>query len=54
MDEKQVGKDKQATRYPIYKDVKGQWNFNYTAEERKRFKAELMWIPGVIPEEQVD
>ena len=52
--EKELGKNKQATKYPVYKDVGKLWSFDYAAEEKRRLKAELKWQPGVIPEEMVE
>jgi hypothetical protein len=43
--EKLLGPGRQATRYPVYKDVSRLWTYNYAAEEAKRFKATLMWAP---------
>ena len=46
--EKQITKEKLATKFPVFKDVKGSWSYNYAAEEKKRFKAEVMWEPEKI------
>ncbi len=45
MTEKDIGKDRVATRFPVYKDVKKLWSYDYAAEEKKRFKGEAMWNP---------
>ena len=37
--EKQINQNKLCTKYPVFKDVKGQWSYDYKAEEKKRFKA---------------
>ena len=36
--ERLLGKGRQVTRYPVFKDVKKLWTYNYAAEEAKRFK----------------
>ena len=43
--EKLLGPNSQATRYPVFKDVKSKWSFDYAAEEKKRFKGQLLWAP---------
>jgi hypothetical protein len=43
--EKLLGPTRQATRYPVFKDVQKLWTFDYAAEEKKRLKALPMWIP---------
>lgn len=42
--------NKQCTKYPVYKDVKKLWSFDYKAEEKKRFKGEVMWDPSYLSE----
>lgn len=44
--EKLLGPTRQATRYPVFKDAKSFWSYDYAGEERKRFKATPMWIPN--------
>ena len=40
------------TRYPVFKDVKSLWTYDYAAEERKRFKATPMWVPNPMLKDQ--
>jgi hypothetical protein len=42
--EKLLGPNSQCTRYPVFKDFKKLWSYNYAAEEKKRFKGLPMWI----------
>ena len=44
--EKLLGPQRQATRYPVFKNVKATWSFNYATEEKKRFKALPLWVPS--------
>lgn len=46
--------DAQATRYPVFKDVKKLWQFDYAAAERRRFKGALMWDSSKLHEDLVD
>ena len=48
MTEKDIHKDRVATRFPVFKDVKKLWSYDYAAEEVKRFKAELQWNPLIL------
>jgi len=43
--EKQITKERIATRFPVFKDVKKLWSYDFAAEEKKRFKGELQWDP---------
>eukprot|EP00347_Sterkiella_histriomuscorum_P007792 403347545 len=53
--EKQLCKDKLATKFPVFKDVTSSWSYNYDVEEKKRFKGELMWNPvAILKTSQVD
>lgn len=53
--EKTLGPGRQATRYPVFKDVEKLWSFNYQAEEKKRFKALPMWVPSPdLSDDQLD
>ena len=52
-DQERIGKDYQAVKFPVFKDVAKQWNFNYAQAEKQRFKGELQWNCGVLSEEQV-
>ncbi len=44
--EKTLGPGRQATRYPVFKDVEKLWSYNYQAEEKRRFKGFPMWVPS--------
>ena len=52
--EKQLGKDRQCSKYPVFKDVKRLWKFDYCKEETKRFKATSMFEPGHHPDSIID
>ncbi|CDW78176.1 UNKNOWN [Stylonychia lemnae] len=52
--EKQINQNRLATKYPVFKDVKGQWSYNYEAEEKKKFKGELAWDPNKLQPHVVD
>ena len=47
--EKQITKERVATRFPVFKNVGKLWSYDYAAEEKKRFKGELQWRPDMIP-----
>ena len=44
----------QATKFPVFKNVRGLWHFYYAAAERQRFTATEMWEPNRLPIEAVD
>ena len=44
--EKLLGPLRQATRYPVFKDVSKLWKYDFAAEEKKRFKATPVWVPN--------
>lgn len=54
--EKDLNKNNLATRFPVFKDVKGMWYYNFAEEEKKRFKGEAMWDPyqSKLSENQVE
>ncbi len=43
--EKTLGPDRQAVRYPVLKDVKKLWSYDFAKEEKKRFKGLPVWEP---------
>ena len=38
-----------ATKYPVFKDEKKLWQFDYEKEEKKRFRGEVMRDPSFYP-----
>ena len=46
--EVQVSYDRQASKFPVYKDVSRLWHYDYKEAERKRFKATQVWDPTKI------
>jgi hypothetical protein len=52
--EKDITKEKIATKFPVYKDVKKLWSYDFASEEKKRFRGELVWNPHVVSPLQVD
>ena len=52
--EVEVSFDKQANKFPVYKDVSRLWHYDYKEAEQKRFKATQVWDPtkasGVLVE----
>ena len=39
----EVSFDKQANKFPVYKDVSRLWHYDYKEAEQKRFKATQVW-----------
>jgi len=52
--EKEINKRILATKFPVFKNVQAMWSYDYKAEERKRFKGELMWDPSSLDHMFVD
>ena len=46
--EKHITKERIATRFPVFKDVKKLWTYDYAGEEKKRFKGDLQWDPSSL------
>ena len=47
--EKTLGAQRQATRYPVYKNVSQLWSFDFKKAEQLRLKATLLWQPPSFP-----
>ena len=44
----------QCHRYPVYKNISHNWQFDYRAEERKRFRGVREWDPSILPPREVN
>ena len=52
--EVEISFDKQASRFPVYKDVSRLWHYDYKSAEQKRFKATQMWDPSRLDQRLVE
>jgi len=51
-----LGPQRQATRNPVFKDVAKLWSYDFSSEEKKRFKGIPVWIPrpDLVSDKEID